>query len=413
MSYKKHTALYAFALALLLAGLLAPATWAKDKGWELIIDDGFHSVATSVAVLPDKSILVGGTTCYKQSKKNLKWIAWIKRFDAQGKLIWSKEFDNGVGQVSKIIVFPSGAFVFYGDMEKKKEKRCKDHQIPVHFWFVKMTTAGEIVWQRTIGKHKSDDAISFLERSDGGYLVVGYVTTQNCKNTGWVAWLDSEGMVKTEQFLGKNNGSLVVGPAVELTGGAGVITAATHIFGEGAKTENHKKVLRLNDDGSVVWEVALKEGLTMWNSSVVPTSDGCAILSGWEKQLNAGPEKMLLGWLLKIDSDGKVLWVQKYPLGIRYGHTGPLVALPNGGFVLADEGSYWSASDYNAALTQLTAKGKLSSRVKFSANHFSAIRALAYSPDNSIMAVGFWSRSPKSPLAQWIMKIPLPLAGGQ
>ena len=276
----------------------------------------------------------------------------------------------------------------------------------------KMNAAGEIIWERRLDRKKSNETYAFTAVPNGDLFVVGDIVNSRCEKKASLVWLDRDGRVKRSVEIGRKAGGFWFHSVAKLTDGNFLINA-TLAVGRGADAKYYRSLIKMSAEGHIIWEKDLRPGLEMNKARAIGINDGYFVLAGYEKQLDAGPEKMIIGWLSKIGPEGKIIWTKTFPAWHSLWLYGPFLGLPNGELVLADEGSYWSTSDHNAALTQLTAEGEVVSRAKFPVKDFSSIRALAYSPDDSILAVGFRSRSPKSPLAQWIIKIPLPLAGGK
>lgn len=413
MPIKKLTSLYTLLLGLLLALPSTPAAGADVKGWELILDeDGLHSMATSVAVLPDLSILVGGTTMYRLPDNTSTFLGWLKRFDAQGKLIWKRTLHCRLTEVKRIRILKSGDFIVFGPTLKRKGTKCQGSPLtPSATWFGKINPKGETLWSKELDHMKSNEPATFEVLPNGDILSVGYITNYQCKKKAWLCWLGPDGRIKRHVIIGRGKGDFRLYSLAPVADG-GFLLNALFAVGEHLKDILSWNLIKVNSKGKIIWERALGARQKMGHSSIIGTSDGGAVIAGSTKRLDpkTGAVPLFLGWLARIDPQGKRLWKKDIPLRDSSGITHSLLRLPNGEFILANGGVGRSLGHSNAALTQLTSQGEVFARVTFTGKAFNTIDALAYSPDGSIITVGFLKRKPNRHYSQWVMKIPVPLS---
>lgn len=48
------------------------------------------------------------------------------------------------------------------------------------FWVVKLSSAGQFEWQKTLGGTSYEGAFSLIQTAEGGYAVAGYTWSNDC-----------------------------------------------------------------------------------------------------------------------------------------------------------------------------------------------------------------------------------------
>lgn len=81
-----------------------------------------------------------------------------------------------------------------------------------------------------------------------------------------------------------------------------------------AEGEPNIWIVKLDRNGSIVWEKSYGDGRDEIAANVVPTSDGGFIVGGTTRPIFAPPTdtNFLQWWIFKIDSAGTILWEKKY-----------------------------------------------------------------------------------------------------
>ena len=198
---------------------------------------------------------------------------------------------------------------------------------PGDFWIVRTDALGVKLWERSYGGSRDDTLEAIVSATDGGFLLAGF------------------------------SSSGPFGPYVD-----GNKYATNH----GLYTVENPYdgwVVRIDIAGNRIWDATYggTQDDQLWDA--LATSDGGFLLVGWSKSGADGNKTApnrggMDAWLVKIDSQGNLLWENAYSGGsvsTNHGwisHSG-LLALPEGGqkrweAAYGPVGSDWSTRGYTA-----------------------------------------------------------------
>jgi hypothetical protein len=212
------------------------------------------------------------------------------------------------------------------------------------FWVLKLKKDGTIDWQKTYGGGDWDIGFATQETSDGGYIVTGTTSSFGAgDNDIWVLKLDHEGNIVWQKTYG-GKGSDEAQNIEQTNDGGYIVSGTTSSFGEGSCDI---WVLKLSSDGNVVWDRTYggkdEEGESFRHIPIEHTSDGGYIVAGSTKSFGAGADDL---WVLKLSSDGNIEWQKTYGAR-REEYPTSVKELPNGTYRLTgSEGLGISQDDW-------------------------------------------------------------------
>jgi hypothetical protein len=219
-------------------------------------------------------IAVGTTTDADHNDAGL-----VLKLDSQGNVQWQRQIGPGSTTdelLNDVQQTSDGGFVLTGQLETPNATG----QTLASVLVVKLDTSGSVVWQRSYNSSSSsgaptasNNALSIIQASDGGYLVAGN-------------WVDAP---SPDQCC---SGALL---------------------------------LKLDSVGNIGWQNALSGGLycffngfseTCTNLTAVAytahqTADGGYVLTG-DETLKLTDETPLEPWIAKVDANGQLLWQHLY-----------------------------------------------------------------------------------------------------
>jgi len=209
-------------------------------------------------------------------------------------------------------------------------------------------------WAKTYGGSSSDYAYSIQQTSDGGYIVVGETWSFGAGSGDiWVLKLDANGTVVWQKTYGGSDYETAY--SIQQTSDGGYIVAGeTYSFGTGYFDI---WVLKLDANGTVVWQKTYSKSSYETAYSIQQTSDGGYIVAGKTYSFLGGfyCEKF---WVLKLDTNGNVVWQKIY--GGKYDAVAKSIQQTNdGGYIVA--GHTWSFGNggYEFWVLKLDANGDI------------------------------------------------------
>lgn len=168
---------------------------------------------------------------------------------------------------------------------------------------LQVAKGASLLWEKTYGG-TGDDRCFYLANAGNGYVVVGSSTSFEIgKTVGWIVRLDQDGnalwnRTYNENFGGEfryvtdlDDGFLLVGNTFTTLGSA------------------NGYVLKIDNNGNPIWNITLQANSGVNKLFSAAKTQGDFVLVGLTEQAGNGTSKV---WLVKIDSEGNVIWNKSY-----------------------------------------------------------------------------------------------------
>ncbi|MBK9287937.1 MAG: T9SS type A sorting domain-containing protein [Flavobacteriales bacterium] len=269
----------------------------------------------------------------------------VIRLDSLGTLIWSMPFGGtGYDEGRAVVATADGGFVVAG-FTTSDDGDVSGLQGGIDYWVFKLDDAGTLLWQRTLGG-TGDEFARSVQPTSNGFILAGYsnsndgdVTGNNGNNDMWVVRIDPVGSIIWQTCSGGTVGDGA--NTVATTTDGGFIVAGSAYSDDGDVVGNHGTgdawVVKLDSLGAQLWQIALGGTNTEEVLSVVESTDG-GILLACTTGSNDGDVTGFQGvndfWLVKLDSDGGLLWQKTYG-GTSSEQANCLEETADGGIILA------------------------------------------------------------------------------
>ena len=264
--------------------------WAKFYG------GSGDDVAYSIQQTSDGGYVVAG--CTGSFAINGLWGAWILRLDSSGNTVWEKTYgfpfdSSGVASSIQQTV-EDGGFIVAGYTDG-----IDAGFFYYNLWLFKIDNMGNIIWEKTYGPIDVGTISIVRQLHDGDYILTG---TRSSKL--WVLKLDATGNIAWEKVY-SGCGEAVPNSIQETADGGYIVAGETRECQTG--NDDDFLVLKIDSNGSVVWEKSYGDSGTQSSPSIQQTSDGGYILGG-TTSTNDSPAALIL----KLNEDGEVTWQKKY-----------------------------------------------------------------------------------------------------
>lgn len=189
------------------------------------------------------------------------------------------------------------------------------------YWIVKLDDSGNILWKKNYGGSEADRTRSIEQTADGGYILIGYVDSEdgdvggnNGEEDIWIVKIDAEGEIEWEQNYGGSADER--GRTIKQTSDGGYIVGGTSKSSDGDISEPNMGgrdiwFFKLNATGLLEWQQIYGGSQNDIVRDIQQTSDGGYILVGETASLDGDVgfnHGELDVWVLKTDAAGLLEW---------------------------------------------------------------------------------------------------------
>ena len=215
--------------------------------WQKCLGGTGDDAANSIQPTTDGGYIVAGSTNSTDGdviRNHGGYDYWVVKLSGTGELQWQKCLGGTANDLFNSIQPTSdGGYIVAGvtfstDGDVTGYKGGRDS------WIVKLSGIGEIQWQKCIGGKDEDNSYSIQKTSDGGYIMAGYTYSTNGDVIGnhgaydaWIIKLSSTGELQWQKCLGGTLDEFA--NSINPTADGGYIVAGYTYSTDGDITGNH------------------------------------------------------------------------------------------------------------------------------------------------------------------------------
>lgn len=243
--------------------------WQKALGGSQL-DSGFDAIQTSDGgfAIAGQASSIDGDLFYSNGDKDV----WIVKLTAEGAIEWNKIFGGALAEYSSVIRQTSdGGYVVTAYTHSSNGDITNAHG-SVDAWVLKLSAAGVLEWQRTLGGTNVDVGGDIIQTDNGEYIVTGStasndgdVTVLYGNTDVWVVKLEGSGNLVWQKTFGGSEYDLIT--SIEQTDDDGFIFSSSSWSTDGDVMGSH--------GNSECWVVKLSSGITTVDD--VPAQESSAL----------------------------------------------------------------------------------------------------------------------------------------
>ncbi len=212
--------------------------WARTFGNPAAFDAAF-----SVQTTPDGGFVVAGITNGHAAANGL--IAgdfWVFKINATGNIVWQSSYGGpGADYAISIAKTSDDGFVVAGWTDSFGAGGNDA-------WVLRIDNTGGVIWQKAYGGTGDDVAVSVEQTFDGGFIVAGFTNSSGAGgHDAWLFKLTSTGNIIWQKTYGGSGDDNAIS-VQQTTDGGFVVAATTSSFGN---SNSDVWILKLNQAGSI------------------------------------------------------------------------------------------------------------------------------------------------------------------
>lgn len=309
---------------------------AGELQWKKSLGGSGEDYINSVIETPDhKYICVGYTnsTNYDITENYGHYDYWLMKFGNNGEIEWKKNLGGNSNDYGYSICKAEENTYMIAGYSESQDEHIQGHHGMYDAWLLKIDDNGNVLWQKAYGATGQDHAHSIIKTKNGGFVFVGYSSSQDLpglSNKGgldfWIVKLDKNGEIQWQNTFG---GSLdeYAKSVVECTDGSFVIAGETYSHDYDA-IENHANydnpdnrdylIVKVDSLGQKIWSRCYGGVKNEYARSVLQAFDGQYIVVGESYSANGegdpvGNHGSADFWLIKLNpANGDMLWHKTY-----------------------------------------------------------------------------------------------------
>ena len=272
----------------------------------------------------------------------------VIKLNSLGNIQWQKSLGgNLTDRAYSIRPTTDGGYIVAGETASNDGDVTGNHG-GIDFWVVKLSSLGNIEWQKTFGGNLTDIARSVQQTSDGGYIIAGETSSTNGDVIGnhgsfdyWVIKTDSSGNIQWQKTLGGTADDRAY--EIQQTTDNGYVIAGYTSSNNGDVSGNHGTtdywIVKLGSTGDLQWQKALGGTAADRAHAIRQSADGGYFVAGTTFSTN-GDITVNYGlsdyWIVKLTATGDIQWQKSFGNSLRENAHG-IDATADGGCIVTGE----------------------------------------------------------------------------
>lgn len=182
-----------------------------NKQWQNFYGGSFTDTPFGAIKTNDNGFIIcasSDSNDFNISNNKGQYDFWILKIDANGTLVWEKNFGGSeIEEPRGICKTNDGNFMIVGDT-RSNNNDVSNNNGAADLWLIKITSDGNLLWEKTFGGSSFDAGRAIFPSQNGGFLIAGNSRSENAnfsnlgQNDGWILKIDDSGNHLWQQFFG-------------------------------------------------------------------------------------------------------------------------------------------------------------------------------------------------------------------
>ena len=268
-------------------------SWQKSFGYQGA-DSGITVIQTNdlgylISGILDVTASGGEGNSSRGTNRHAGGDYWVLKLNASGTKEWSKYYGgNFTDTPNGIIQTEDNGFIIVGSSDSN-DTDISSNIGTYDFWVLKISPSGNLIWEKSFGGTQIDEARAIVATNDGNYLIAGDTRSNDIdisNNKGaadlWIIKISPEGNLLWEKTIGGTN--FDVARSILKSQNNGFIIAGSsrsnNIDVAVNNGQNDAWILKVDDNGSLIWETTIGGSNIDFAYSVAELNDGSIVAVG-------------------------------------------------------------------------------------------------------------------------------------
>lgn len=195
-----------------------------DLEWSRFFGGSFTDTPFGITETIDNAFIIAASSDsedFNISNNKGSYDFWILKITADGSLIWEKNFGGSeIDEPRGITSTNDGNFMIVGDT-RSSDKDVASNNGGADLWVLKVSTDGNLIWEKNFGGTSFDVARSITKTQDNGFLISGFSRssdndfTNQGQSDAWILKIDNSGNKLWQKFIGGSENDFLF-DAIEL-----------------------------------------------------------------------------------------------------------------------------------------------------------------------------------------------------
>jgi len=249
---------------------------------------------------------------------------------------------------------------------------------------MKTDSSGDTLWTKTY--ENGSYLHSVQQTSDGGYITVGATKHTTNNFDVWLVKTDSQGDMIWDKMFGTSEYNETGIDIIETSKGGFIMLGVKQLYGS-LWNPNSVWLIRIDSNGNIIWDKTYsKEDRGCSGCSIQELDDGGYIIAGSIRTTDIHYDSDI--YLLKINSEGILLWEKSYDKNeAEYGVS--VDKTPDDGFIILGNTYENDPLWYDIWLIKTDSDGELLWDTTFGGNNYDWGNSLQQTSDGGYIIAGY------------------------